>query len=89
MGNEIHLHPQLRAPGIFRCDLSALLADLIPMALDHFSLLPVRLDPGFVLVVRLFSTLGPACSAILVSLLFIVRAAVHALFGQLKRWWAR
>jgi len=58
----------------------------VPMALDHFSLLPVRLDEGFVMVGRLFGTLGPAAAAILVSLLTGGRPAVKALLGQLGRW---
>jgi membrane protease YdiL (CAAX protease family) len=58
----------------------------VPMALDHYGLFPVRLDAGFVMIFRLFGTLGPAASAILVSLLIGGRPAVRALLGQIGRW---
>jgi membrane protease YdiL (CAAX protease family) len=58
----------------------------IPLALDHYALLPARLDEGFVMVVRLFGTLGPAVSAILVSLLLGGRPAAGALLAQIGRW---
>jgi hypothetical protein len=31
----------------------------VPMALDHFGLWPVKMEPNVVLVVRLLGTLGP------------------------------
>jgi uncharacterized protein len=58
----------------------------VPMALDHFSLLPVKLNEGFVTIVRLFGTLGPALSAILVALLAGGGQAVKALLSQIGRW---
>ncbi len=58
----------------------------IPMALNYYGLFPIHMDPGFVLVFRLFGTLGPAVSAILVSLLAGGRPAVGALLGQIGRW---
>jgi membrane protease YdiL (CAAX protease family) len=58
----------------------------IPMALDYYGLFPIRLDPGFVMIFRLFGTLGPAVSAILVSLLIGGRPAVRTLLGQIGRW---
>jgi uncharacterized protein len=58
----------------------------VPMALDHFSLLPIRLDPTFVLVGRLIGTLGPAAAAILVSALAGGKEAVRSLLGLLRRW---
>jgi uncharacterized protein len=61
----------------------------VPLALDHFSLLPVRLNEGFVLIVRLFGTLGPAVSAILVSQIYGGRPAVVSLLRQLGKWRVR
>jgi membrane protease YdiL (CAAX protease family) len=58
----------------------------IPLALDHFSLLPIKLNEGFVMIVRLFGTLGPAVSAILVSLLAGGKPAVRSLLGLIGRW---
>ncbi len=58
----------------------------IPLALDHFSLLPVRLEPGFVMVAALLATLGPAVSALLVSAFSGGRLEVRELLGQLGRW---
>jgi membrane protease YdiL (CAAX protease family) len=58
----------------------------VPMALDHFSLLPFKMNEGFVLIVRLFGTLGPAISAILVALLAGGGQAVKTLLGQIGRW---
>ncbi len=58
----------------------------VPMALDHYALLPVRLDPNFVLVVRLFGTFGPAAAAMLVSLALGGRPALKALLRQLGMW---
>jgi uncharacterized protein len=58
----------------------------VPMALDHFSLLPTRLDSTFVQFGRLLGTLGPAIAAILVTVLTGGKPAVSALIGQLGRW---
>ncbi len=58
----------------------------IPMALNYYGLFPVKMDPGFVLVFRLFGTLGPAVSAILISLFVGGRKSVGALIGQIGRW---
>jgi len=58
----------------------------VPLALDHYYLLPGRLNPGIVLVGRLLGTFGPAASAILVSRLSGGKPAVRALLGLLKKW---
>lgn len=58
----------------------------VPMALDYYSLLPFRLDKNFVLVVRLFGTLGPAAAASLVTLLAGGRSALRKLWGQIGLW---
>ncbi|MCD1295350.1 hypothetical protein CUJ83_10095 [Methanocella sp. CWC-04] len=58
----------------------------IPMAMNYYGIFPIRMDPGFVMVFRLFGTLGPAVSAILVSLLVGGKPAVRALLGQIGRW---
>jgi len=58
----------------------------VPLALDHYSLLPGRLNPGIVLVGRLLGTFGPAASAVLVSRLSGGKPAVRALLGLLKKW---
>lgn len=58
----------------------------VPMALDYYSLLPFRLDPGFVLVVRLFGTFGPAAAASVVVSLAGKKPALRHLWGQLKLW---
>jgi membrane protease YdiL (CAAX protease family) len=58
----------------------------VPLALDYLSLLPLKLDAGFVSIVRLFGTLGPAVSAILASFLAGGGPGVKSLLGQLKRW---
>jgi uncharacterized protein len=58
----------------------------VPMALDRYSVLSIRLDPTFVLLGRLLGTLGPALAAILVSIRFGGKPSVTALFGQLSRW---
>lgn len=58
----------------------------IPMALNYYGLFPIKMDAGFVLVFRLFGTLGPAVSAIIVSLLLGGRKSVGALLGQIGRW---
>lgn len=58
----------------------------VPLALDHYSLLPSRLNPGIVLVGRLLGTFGPAVSAILVSRWSGGRPAVQALLGLLRKW---
>jgi membrane protease YdiL (CAAX protease family) len=58
----------------------------IPLALDHYSLLPSRLNPGIVLVSRLLGTFGPAVSAILVSRLSAGKPAVSSLLGLLRKW---
>lgn len=58
----------------------------LPMALDHYALLPIRLDPNFVLVGRMFGTLGPALSAIIVTLVIGGRLATRDLLGRLKIW---
>jgi uncharacterized protein len=61
----------------------------VPLALDHYSLLPGRLNPGIVLVGRLLGTFGPAVSAVLVSFVIGGRPVVKALLGQLKKWRVR
>jgi len=58
----------------------------VPMALDRYALLPVRLDPIFVLVGRMLGTFGPAVSAILLSLLIGGRPGVRALLGKMGKW---
>lgn len=58
----------------------------VPLALDHYSLLPGRLHPGIVLVGRMLGTFGPAASAILVSRFSGGKPAVRALLGLLKKW---
>jgi membrane protease YdiL (CAAX protease family) len=58
----------------------------IPLALDHYSLLPFKLDENFVLIVRLFGTLGPAIAASLVALLAGGRSAVKKIWGQIGLW---
>jgi membrane protease YdiL (CAAX protease family) len=58
----------------------------VPLALDHYSLLPSRLNPGVVLVGRLLGTFGPAVAAILVSGWSGGKPAVKALLGLLKKW---
>lgn len=58
----------------------------VPMALDRYALLPVRLDPTYVQVGRMLGTFGPAISAMLLSLLSGGRPGVRALLGQLGKW---
>lgn len=58
----------------------------VPMALDHYSLLPFKLDENFVLVVRLFGTLGPAAAASLVALIVGGRPAFKKLWSQIGLW---
>lgn len=58
----------------------------LPMALDHYALLPVHLNPTFVLVGRMFGTFGPALAAIIVSRMTRGKPEVHALLGQMKKW---
>ncbi|HET9909810.1 MAG TPA: CPBP family glutamic-type intramembrane protease [Anaerolineales bacterium] len=58
----------------------------VPMALDHYSLLPFELDENFVLIVRLFGTLGPAIAASLVALIVGGRSAVRKLWSQIGLW---
>jgi uncharacterized protein len=58
----------------------------IPMALDHYSLLPFKLNENFVLIVRLFGTLGPAIAASLVALFVGGKSAVSKLWGQISLW---
>lgn len=58
----------------------------VPMALDRYALLPVRLNPTYVLVGRMLGTFGPAISAILLSLLIGGRKDARALLGQLGKW---
>jgi membrane protease YdiL (CAAX protease family) len=58
----------------------------VPMALDHYSLLPFKLDENFVLIVRLFGTLGPAIAASLVALTAGGRSAVKKLWSQIGLW---
>jgi uncharacterized protein len=61
----------------------------VPMALDHFSLLPFKINEGLVMIGRLLGTLGPAVSAILVSSLIGGKRQVKALLGQIGRWRVR
>jgi membrane protease YdiL (CAAX protease family) len=56
------------------------------LSLDHFSLLPIKLNENFVLIVRLFGTLGPAAAASLVALLMGGRPTVRKLWGQIGLW---
>jgi membrane protease YdiL (CAAX protease family) len=56
------------------------------MALNYYGLFPIRMDPGFVMVFRLFGTLGPAISAIIISLMVGGRQAVAALLGKIGKW---
>lgn len=58
----------------------------VPLALDHYSLLPGHLNPVIVLVGRLLGTFGPALSAIFVSRLSGGKPAVQALLSLLKKW---
>jgi membrane protease YdiL (CAAX protease family) len=58
----------------------------VPMALDRYALLPVRLNPTYVLVGRMLGTFGPAVAAIVISLWTRGRPGVRALLGQLGRW---
>lgn len=58
----------------------------IPMAMNYYGVFPIRMDSGFVMVFRLFGTLGPAVSAILISILVGGRPAVRALLGQIGKW---
>jgi membrane protease YdiL (CAAX protease family) len=58
----------------------------IPMAMNYYDAFPIKMDPGFVMVFRLFGTLGPAVAAIVISLLIGGRQAVGALLGQIGRW---
>ena len=83
MIQSLHKHPTF-----FFFGLTFLLSWCIwvPMALDHYALLPIRLDPDFVLIFRLFGTLGPAVSAMLVSLILGGKPALRMLLSQLKKW---
>lgn len=83
MRNQIRSHSLL-----FYFGLTFILswAVWVPMALDRYSLLPIRLDPSFVQLGRLLGTLGPALSAVLVSALAGGKPAVQALLSQLGRW---
>ena len=58
----------------------------VPLALDHFSLLPLRLDESLVLIMRLLGTLGPATAASLVALMIGGRKALGKLWGQIRLW---
>ncbi|OPY30178.1 MAG: CAAX amino terminal protease self- immunity [Methanocella sp. PtaU1.Bin125] len=61
----------------------------IPLAMNYYGIFPVRIEEGFVMLLRLFGTLGPATSAILVSVLAGGRPAVRALLGQIGKWRVR
>jgi len=58
----------------------------VPMALDRYALLPVRLDPTYFLVGRMLGTFGPVLSAILLSLLIGGRSGARALLGKMGKW---
>ena len=58
----------------------------LPMALDHYTLLPVRLNITYVQVGRMLGTFGPAVSAILLALITGGGPGARALLGQLGRW---
>lgn len=58
----------------------------IPMAMDHYGIFPVKMDPGFVMIFRLFGTLGPAVSAIMISLIIGGKSSVNDLLGQIGKW---
>lgn len=58
----------------------------VPLALNHLGLVQLNLSTGFVQVVRLFGTLGPALAATLVALLEGGRAGERALWASLGRW---
>jgi len=54
--------------------------------MDYYGVFPIRIDPGLMMISRLFGTLGPAVSAIVVSLLIGGRPTVRALLGQIGKW---
>src|SRR5512135_2812545 len=58
----------------------------VPMALDRYALLPVRLNPTYVQIGRMLGTFGPAISAVLLSLVIGGKPGARALLGQLGKW---
>ena len=58
----------------------------VPMALDRYALLPVRLNPTYVQLGRMLGTFGPAVSAILIARWARGRPGVRTLLGQLGKW---
>src|SRR5512135_3013264 len=58
----------------------------VPMVLDRYALLPVRLHPTYVQIGRMLGTFGPAVAAILLSLVIGGKRGARALLGQLGRW---
>jgi membrane protease YdiL (CAAX protease family) len=59
------------------------------MIMNYYAIFPIKMDPGFVMIFRLFGTLGPAVAAIIVSLLVSGMSGVRRLLGQIGKWRVR
>lgn len=58
----------------------------IPLTLYHFGFFPIEFDSGFVPLGRLLGTLGPAISAIIISMIAGGTESVKNLLGKIKQW---
>jgi uncharacterized protein len=58
----------------------------IPLALNHYGLLPVRLTEPLASIAPLFGTLGPAIAASLIALLAGAKPGLKELWGQIAIW---